>query len=76
VQVFCDATFDTAPPPFNQINFLPGQMQKMNEVPCDFAPLPNEETTTYKKLPEFITSLEVFFSAWTSQTGCSTMRRP
>jgi hypothetical protein len=59
-QVFCDGTFDTAPPPFKQIYFLLGQMPNMSTVPCVFALLPNKETNTYRKLLDVITSLVDF----------------
>jgi hypothetical protein len=55
--VFCDWTFDTAPPPFKQIYFLLGQMPNMSTAPCVFVLLPNKETSTYRKLLDIITSL-------------------
>jgi hypothetical protein len=58
--VFCDGTFDTAPPPFKQIYFLLGKMPEMSAVPCVFALLPNKETSTYKKLLEVVSSLVPF----------------
>jgi hypothetical protein len=58
--IFCDGTFDSAPPPFAQIYFVLGKMANNRAVPCVFALLPNKASSTYRKMWEHISSLVDF----------------
>ena len=51
-ELYCDGTFDTCPPPFQQIYIIMGKMQDKRALPCVFVLAQEKDAATYKKMLE------------------------